>query len=167
MSRRILVVVLIMFAMTFASVIVSAKPDFNGSWLLNKDRSIGIQPGMEMNITIKRDGDKLEVVTKIKTAQGERVINDIFVLDEKEMDFTPQQPNSKGKRTAKWLPRGNGIMVTDHITTETDKGTVKSQVVRKWVISPDGKELITDMYIDDQRGELVPIRRVFAKNTLN
>ena len=83
------------------------------------------------------------------------------------MDFTPQQPKSKGKRTGKWLPRGNGIIITDVITVETDKGPNTVLVERKWVISPDGKELITDRFTEDQNGARIPVRRVFVKNSLN
>jgi hypothetical protein len=165
MSRKVSLIILTTVMMMFVSAIVFAKPNFSGSWLLNKDKSIGLQPGMDMSVTIKHEGDKIEAETKVVTAQGERVIKDTYILDGKEVDFTPQQPNSKGKRKAEWLPRGNGIMITDITTTETDKGTVTSQVIRKWILSPDGKELISDMFIDDQRGSF-NIRRVFVKNTL-
>lgn len=164
MSRKILVSVLVIAAMSFVSTIVFAKPDFNGTWLLNKDRSISVQAGMDMKVTIKHEGDKIEAETYVKDARGERTSKDMYVLDGKEVDFTPQQPNSKGKRKAEWLPRGNGIMITDVTTTETDKGAVTAQVVRKWTLSPDGKELISDMFIDDPRGSF-NVRRVFDKNT--
>ena len=163
MSRKILVSVLVIIVMMFVSTIVFAKPDFTGKWILNKDKSIGLQPGMDMSVTIKQEGDKIEAETKVITAQGERVIKDTYILDGKEVDFTPQQPNSKGKRKAEWLPRGNGVMITDITTTETDKGMVTSQIIRKWILSPDGKELISDMFVDDQRGSF-NVRRVFAKN---
>lgn len=165
MSRKILVSIFVIAAMTYVSTIVFAKPDFTGSWMLNKDKSIGLQPGMDMSVTIKQEGDKLEVETKVVTTQqGEQVIKETFMLDGKEMDFTPQQPKSKGKRTGVWLPRGNGILISDTITTETDKGTVVTQMERKWIISPDGKELITDRYVEDANGARIPVRRVFNKN---
>jgi hypothetical protein len=167
MSRKILVCFFVVTVMSFVSVTSFAKPDFNGSWILNKDRSIGLQPGMDMAVTIKQEGDKLEVETKVVTTQqGEQLIKETFVLDAKEVEFTPTQPKSKGKRTAKWLDRGNGILVTDVITVETDKGTNTILIERKWVISPDGKELITDRFLEDQNGARIPVRRVFAKNTL-
>lgn len=163
MSRKILVVVLLTVAMMFVSAIAFANPDFSGSWTLNKDKSIGLQPGMEMNLTVKQVGNKIEVETKVVTTQGERILNDVFMLDEKETDFTPTQPNSKGKRTGKWLPRGNGIVVTDVVTAETDKGTVTILTTRKWILSPDGKELISDVYVEDQNGARIPVRRTFVK----
>lgn len=166
MSRKILFGVFIAAVLSFVSFTVFAKPDFTGKWLLNKDKSIGLQPGMEMTVSIKQDGDKLEVETKIVTTQGENVVKETFVLDEKEVEFIPQQPKSKGKRTGKWLPRGNGIIISDVITSETDKGIVVTQVERKWIISPDGKELITDRFVEDPNGARIPVRRVFAKNTL-
>lgn len=165
MSRKILISVLVVAAMSFVSTIVFAKPDFTGNWLLNKDKSDGLQPGMSMSVNIKHNGDTIESETKVVTAQGERVVKETYTLDGKEVDFTPQQPNTKGKRKVEWLPRGNGIMITDVTTTETDKGTVTGQVIRKWTLSPDGKELTSDMFIDDQRGSF-NLRRVFEKNTL-
>lgn len=164
MSRKILVGLFVAALMMFGSVASLAKPDFTGSWILNKDRSIGLQPGMDMSVTIKQEGDKLEVETKVVTTQqGEQVVKETFVLDEKEVEFTPTQPKSKGKRIGRWLPRGNGILISDVITTETDKGTVVTQMERKWIISPDGKELITDRYVEDANGARIPVRRVFVK----
>lgn len=162
MKRKIIVNLLAMAVVMSASVIAFAKSDFNGNWVLNKDKSLGVRAGEDFVMSIKQEGDRIEVETKITTPQGERVVKDLYTLDEKEVDFTPQQPNSTGKRTAKWLPRGNGILVTENIVSETPNGKVNSQFTRKWILSADGKELIIDIYIDDPRGSF-EIKRVFTK----
>jgi hypothetical protein len=74
----------------------------------------------------------------------------------------PQGPAGKGKRTAKWLPRGNGIVVSEETTVETDKGPVTSQLTRKWILSPDGTTLTIDMYHDTPRGQF-ETKRIFIK----
>jgi hypothetical protein len=162
MTRKIILGFLTMVVMMSAFVIAFAKPDFNGSWALNKDKSIGVRASEDFVMSIKHEGDRIEVETKIITPQGERVVKDIYTLDEKEMEFTPQQPKSTGKRAAKWLPRGNGIMVIENIVSETPNGKVNIQFTRKWILSTDGKELIIDIYIDDPRGSF-EVKRVFTK----
>jgi hypothetical protein len=145
----------------------AAAPDFNGIWILDRNRSIGLPPGMEQTMTVAQSGEKMELETKIITAQGERVIKDIYTLDGKEAEFTPQGPQGpagKGKRTAKWLPRGNGILVSEETAVETPKGTVTSQLMRKWIMSPDGTTLTIDMYHDGPNGSF-ETKRIFVRKT--
>src|SRR6185295_16348994 len=99
-------------------------------------------PGIEQTMTVVHVGDKINLETKLVTAEGERVIKDVYTLDGKEVEFTPQGlqgpvGKAKGKRTARWLPGGNGIVVNEESTIETDKGPVTSQPTRKWILSPD------------------------------
>ncbi|HKQ52454.1 MAG TPA: hypothetical protein VJT74_08805 [Pyrinomonadaceae bacterium] len=141
------------------------KPDFSGSWALDKNRSIGLPPGMDQMMTVVQSGDRVELETKLITAQGERVVKDVYTLDGKEAEFTPQGPQGpvgKGKRTAKWLPRGNGIVVNEETTVETPKGPVTSQLTRKWILSPDGTTLTIDMYHDTPNGQF-ETKRIFIK----
>jgi hypothetical protein len=165
--RRILmtgVVVTVVLALGLG-VLGAARPDFSGTWALDRGRSIGLPPGMDQTMTVVHSGDKMELETKLVTAQGERVIKDVYTLDGKEAEFTPQGPQGpagKGKRTAGWLPRGNGIVVNEETTTETDKGPVTSQLTRKWILSPDGTTLTIDMYHDTPRGQF-ETKRIFVK----
>lgn len=145
----------------------SAPPNFSGTWVMDRSRSIGLPPGMEQTMTVSQSGDKIEIETKLTTAQGERIIKDTYTLDGKEAEFTPQGPNGpvgKGKRTARWLPRGNGILVSEETTQETPKGVVTSQLVRKWILSPDGATLTIDMYHDNPNGSY-ETKRIFIKKT--
>ena len=161
--RMTLMVVAVVFSLGFSAL--ADKPDFSGSWALDKNRSIGLPPGMDQTMTVVQSGDKIELETKLVTAQGERVIKDVYTLDGKEAEFTlqgPQGPVGKGKRTAKWLPRGNGIVVSEETTVETPKGPVTSQLTRKWILSPDGTTLTIDMYHDTPNGQF-ETKRIFIK----
>jgi hypothetical protein len=158
-----LMVVAVVFSLGFSAL--ADKPDFSGSWALDKNRSIGLPPGMDQTMTVVQSGDKIELETKLVTAQGERVIKDVYTLDGKEAEFTlqgPQGPVGKGKRTAKWLPRGNGIVVSEETTVETPKGPVTSQLTRKWILSPDGTTLTIAMYHDTPNGQF-ETKRIFIK----
>ena len=143
MKRRAvaLIVTVMMLHICLGAAAQQQKPNFSGAWVMDKSRSIGMPPGMEQTMTITQTGDKIELETKLVTAQGERIIKDSYTLDGKEADFTPQGPqgpSGKGKRKATWLPRGNGIVVNEDATVETEKGPVQTQLTRKWIMSPDG-----------------------------
>ena len=165
--RRIGVTVFVVTVVLSLGLIVPAadKPDFSGTWALDKNNSIGLPPGMDQTMTVVQTGDKIELETKLVTAQGERVVKDVYTLDGKEAEFTPQGPQGpagKGKRKAGWLPRGNGIVVNEETTVETDKGPVTQQLTRKWILSPDGTTLTIDMYHDTPRGQF-ETKRIFVK----
>jgi len=106
-------------------------------------------------MTVTQKEDQMEVETKLIQPGNERVQKDTYVLDGKEHEFTPPVPPNapantpppKGKRTATWLPAGNGITVTDVTTNQTPNGPATTQVVRKWTMS--GDEIIIDMYVDN------------------
>ena len=158
-----LIIVAVVFSL--GSGALADKPDFSGSWALDKNRSIGLPPGMDQMMTVVQSGDKIELETRLITAQGERVVKDVYPLDGKEAEFTPQGPQGpvgKGKRTARWLPRGNGIVVNEETTIETPKGPVTQQLTRKWILSPDGTTLTIDMYHDTPNGQF-ETKRIFIK----
>lgn len=149
------------------SVAGMAAPDFSGTWVMDRSRSIGLPPGMEQTMTVTQTGEHLELETRLITAQGERVIKDTYTLDGKEAEFVPQGPQGpagKGKRTAKWLPRGNGIVVSEETTVETPKGVVTSQLTRKWILSPDATTITIDMYYDGPNGSY-ETKRIFVRKT--
>jgi hypothetical protein len=145
--------------------LAAAKPNFSGSWTMDRARSFGLPRDMNQTLTITQKDDRIELETKLIQPNNERSIKDTFVLDGKEYDFTPlvppNQPPATGKRTAIWLPGDRGIQVTDVTTAETPKGPVKTQTVRKWTISSQG-ELIVDMYVDNPNISY-EAKRIFTK----
>jgi len=74
------------------------------------------------------------------------------VLDGKEYDFTPPAPPNapppKGKRTSNWLPDGNGMIANEVTTAETPKGSVTTNIVKKWTFTAEG-ELTIAMFVDN------------------
>ena len=132
------------------------KPNFAGSWTMDRARSFGLPGNMNQTMTVAQNEEQIDVETKLIQPGNERVQKDTYVLDGKEHDFAPpvppnapaDQPPPKGKRTTTWLPSGNGITVTDVTTAETPKGPVTTQIVRKWTLSGAG-ELVIDMYVDN------------------
>jgi hypothetical protein len=133
------------------SVVAGPKPNFSGTWVMDRGRSFGMPGNMQQTMTVTQAEVQIEVETKLIMPDNERTVKDSYVLDGKEREFTPQAPPNappaKGKRTANWLPNGRGIVVNDVTTSETPNGTVTSQLTRKWTLTNDG-ELTIDMYID-------------------
>jgi hypothetical protein len=145
------------------------KPDFNGAWIMDRERSFGMPGNMQQTMTVSQTADKIEVETKLIMPDNERTVKDTYFLDGKEYEFAPpvppnaapDAPKPKGKRTANWLPGGDGILVTDVTTTETPKGTVTSQVVRKWTFTSDA-ELTIAMFVDGPNGSY-EAKRIFTR----
>ena len=164
MAMKTFLITVTIFALSVLAL-AAAKPDFTGTWKMDRARSYGLPPDMTQVLTIAQKGDQIELETKLIQPNNERTIKDSITLDGKEYDFTPavppNQPPAKGKRTALWLPADRGIQVTDVTTAETPKGPVKTQTVRKWTISNSG-ELIVDMYVDNPNVSY-EARRIFIK----
>ena len=164
MAMKTFLITVTIFVLSVLAL-AAAKPDFTGTWKMDRARSYGLPPDMTQVLTIAQKGDQIELETKLIQPNNERTIKDSITLDGKEYDFTPSvppnQPTAKGKRTALWLPGDRGIQVTDVTTAETPKGPVKTQTVRKWTISNAG-ELIVDMYVDNPNVSY-EARRIFIK----
>ena len=164
MTRTILLMAAAIMALSVVAL-AATKPDFNGTWKLDGQRSYGIPQNMKQILTVTQKDDRIELETKIIQPNNERTVKDTYVLDGKEYDFTPvvapNQPPAKGKRTCVWLPGDRGIQVTDVTTAETPKGPVKTQTVRKWTISGSG-ELVVDMYVDNPNISY-EAKRIFIK----
>lgn len=165
MSRAKIISSVVCLVVAISLGIAAAKPNFSGTWVMDKNGSFGIPPDMEQTMTVTQADDKITVDIKIVTSRGERMINDVYTLDGKEAEFTPQGPSGpsgKGKRSVKWLPNGNGIVVSEETTTDSPNGPVTTQQLRKWTLSADGTRLIIDFHTDSPRGNFES-KRVFVK----
>ena len=164
MARKILLMAAAIMGLSVLAM-AATKPNFSGTWTLDKGRSYGLPGNMSQILTITQTDEKIELETKIIQPGNERTVKDTYNLDGKEYEFTPQAPPNqtppKGKRTVTFLPGDKGIMITEVTTAETPKGPTTTQVVRKWTISSAG-ELIVDMYIDNANGSF-ETKRIFSK----
>ncbi len=139
----------------------ATKPNFGGKWALDKNKSFSNPAGLEQTMTIMQNGDQIKMEAHLKTTRGgEQNVNETYMLDGKEADFTPPAPpNAKGKRKASWLPNGQGILIVDEISVD---GKPVNQITRKWTLATDGKSLTVDYFIDDQKMSYES-KRVFTK----
>ncbi|HKR13723.1 MAG TPA: hypothetical protein VJT15_16785 [Pyrinomonadaceae bacterium] len=172
-KKKLVLTMLLAFAATLLLSLVAfavQKPNFVGSWTMDRGRSFGLPGNMTQTLTVTQKDDQIEVETKLIQPGNERVQKDLYILDGKEHEFAPPVPANappntpapKGKRTATWLPAGNGITVTDVTTAETPKGPTTTQIVRKLTISAQG-ELIIDMYVDNPNASY-EAKRIFKRS---
>jgi len=159
-----------LFVLVFSCLSVAAvKPDFNGAWVMDRQRSFGMPGNMQSTMAVKQTADQIEVETKLIQPDNERTIKDTYILDGKEHEFAPPvPPNAKpdapkptGKRTANWLPNGDGILVTEVTTAVNDKGPATTQVVKKWTFTSEG-ELTIAYYVDGPNGSY-EAKRIFTR----
>ena len=151
-----------------ATAAAAAKANFSGTWVLDLSRSEGLPPGLEQTVTISHEGDKIDLTIKQKTPQGERTINESFMLDGKQADFNPptpppNQPQPRnGKRTARWLPDGGGIEIVDTWDMDTQDGPDTFELKRKFTLAPDGKTFTVEQNFKGALG-LSQTKRVYVK----
>ena len=132
--------------------LAAVKPDFNGAWVMDRERSFGLPGNMQQTMTVKQTGDQIEVETKLIQPGNERSVKDTYVVDGKEYEFspnaTPDDPKPTGKRTASWLPNESGILVKEMTTSKTKDGALATtQVVKKWTFTAEG-EITIAMFVD-------------------
>ena len=155
---------LLVFMLACAVSAAAQKPDFSGNWTMDRARSFGLPGNMTQTLVVTQTANEITLETKLIQPGNERTVKDTFVLDGQEREFTPQAPPGqtppKGKRSANWMPAGNGILVTEVTTSETPKGPVTSQVVRKWTIT--NGELVIAMYVDGPNGSY-EAKRIFTR----
>lgn len=141
------------------------KPDFNGAWVMDRGRSFGLPGNMQQTMTVTQTENQVEVETKLIQPGNERTLRDVFVFDGQEHEFTPptppNAPPAKGKRTSNWLPDGSAMVLNEVVTTETPKGTVTTQITKKWKVNAAG-ELTIDLYVDGPNGSY-EAKRIFIK----
>src|SRR5512141_1800690 len=114
------------------------RPDFSGSWVLDRERSSSNPPGLHQTMTVAHDENRVRIDARLVTPQGEQAVNEEWTLDGVERDFAPPSPpNARGRRKAYWLPMDRGIVVEDTVTVETEKGPGLQQTTRKWTLSAD------------------------------
>jgi hypothetical protein len=168
MKRASMFGILIVLLACCASI-SAQKPDFAGSWTMDRARSLGMPVNMNQTMVVTQAGDEIRVETKLIQPNNERTVNDTYVVDGKERDFSPPVPPNapantpapKGKRTATWMAGNKGILVDEVTVTETPKGPATTKVTRKWTMS--GGELIIDMYVDTPNVSY-EAKRIFKKN---
>lgn len=146
------------------AVAAAAKANFSGTWVLDAAKSAGLRGPSSVTMTVKQDGDKLDVTRKITDQQGDRTTSDTYTADGKEGEFTMQMgPNSqKGKRTVKWSADGSTLEIKETASIERQGQTFDIQTVSKWSLSADGKTLTVDQTRTGPQGEQVS-KRIFNK----
>jgi hypothetical protein len=172
LGKRVVVMSVALAALTVAAAGAAARADFGGTWVLDAARSEGLQPGVAQTLSVKQEGDRVEIELKVKTPQGEQTIKDGYTLDGAEAEFTPppavktftgDMPTlGKGRRTAKRAADGGTFVVTELVDVKTLEGLDTMKAVKTWTLSPDGKTLIIEQRLQTPNG-LAMNKRVFVK----
>ncbi len=148
-----------------ATAAAQTKPNFAGTWVLDAAKSEGLPQGVEETMTVKQDGDKIAIESKLKSPRGERTMTMDFAADGKEGPFTIRMgPNEvTGKRTAKWGADAATVETTETADVPTpDGGTASLKTWRKWTVAADGKTLTVEETRTGPRGEQ-KMKRVYTK----
>ena len=165
MKLRIATASVITLVFALSVTLASAKANFSGTWVMDASKSEGIPNSVQQEMTVVQTDDTIKLETRVKTDEGDFAIADSYVVNGKEVDFvpqTPEGPNGKGKRTAKWTADGNGIEVTEQATFDTPDGQITQQMTRKWTLSADGKSLVIELSAKGPQGA-TNTKRVFTK----
>jgi len=143
----------------------AAKADFSGTWVLDPSKSEGLPPGIEQTLVVRHRGDLVEARNTIKGPQGEQVVEDTYILDGKETDFTPALVGGgkgKGRRTSAWSADGSAFDVSERATFDGPEGEEQVKATRRWSLSADGKTLTIEITLNGPMGEM-KTKRLFNK----
>ena len=163
--KKVTVVAVTILALSLSLAFAAAKANFTGSWVMDNGRSEGVPAEVEQTMTLTLSEDKLVLENRIKTAQGDLTVNDTYIINGKEVEFTQKvnDQESKGKRTSKWLADGSGFESSEEVTRQAGDGTqITQQVTRKWVMAADGKSFTVEMSVKGPNGTQ-QTKRVFVK----
>lgn len=163
--KKVTLATVTMLLLSLSLALAAAKVNFTGTWVMDQSRSEGVPPGVEQTMTLTQSEDKLVLENRIKTEEGDVTVNDTYIINGKEVEFTQKvnDQDSKGKRTSKWLADGSGFESSEEITRTVGDGTqVTQQVTRKWVMAPDGKTFTVEMSVKGPNGTQ-QTKRVFVK----
>ena len=142
------------------------KPNFSGTWQLDTRKSEGVPAEMRQVMTVRQEGNRIDVEVKIAGEAGDRTLTDSYVVTGEETDFTPALIGSggtaKGKRVATWRADGSGFDATEHATVEGEGGNDEIKGKRHWRLAADGKTLTIEMDLEGSQGPLKS-KRVFQK----
>jgi hypothetical protein len=165
MRIKIAIVSLAVLLCAAAAGLAAAKADFNGRWLMDRDKSEGLPKGMDQVMIIKQSGDQINLDTRVlPDDQLGFTQSDVYVANGQAQEFAPKRAgvDGKGKRIVKWTDDGRGLEVAEEVSFDTPQGKLEIQSTRKWLMSADGKTITIEMTQKDQKGE-TRTRRVFTK----
>ena len=89
-----------------SAALAGARPNFSGTWVLDRSRSHSIPPDFQQTLIVTHTGDQLKVETKLSAPQGERSFTEAYTLDSKESEFTPQSLTGPAPGRASASPTG-------------------------------------------------------------
>ena len=163
--KRVTLATVIILTFSLSLSFAVANVNFTGTWVMDKSRSEGVPPGVEQTMTLTQSEDKLILENKITTEDGDNTVNDTYIINGKEVEFS-QKVNgqeSKGKRTSKWLTDGSGFESSEELTREGSDGSqTTQQVTRRWVMAADGKSFTVEMTVKGPDGTR-QTKRTFVK----
>jgi hypothetical protein len=173
MGRYLLLIATLLAAFTTAG---AAPPALSGTWVVDPSRSEGLAPTIKgIELTVGQNGDRVEIVDKFTTTDGERTDKDAYTIDGKEAEYTPvimarfnggsarNVAVGNGKRVATWAPDANGFDLTETFTVETPMGEEQIQTTRKWRLSADGRTLTIEMVVDQGPPQMRNWKYVYTK----
>ena len=167
MRSKLLAAGVALAALALTVSAAAAKANFAGTWVLDVGRSEGLPFGLEQTVTITQNEDKLDLVIKQKTPQGERTVNESFMIDGKQAAFSPPAPPppapqpKNGKRTARWLADG-ALEIHDTWDVDTPDGLDTMEMRRKWTLAADGKTFTVEQSFKGTLG-LSQSKRLYVK----
>lgn len=174
MRRRSLIgfVLVSLITLTTALTAVAAPPNLSGKYKLDAARSEGVPAGMVQVMTVRHNGNEMTVDTKVYPPNDglAGLVTDVFMLNGQETQFkaTRGMGIGVGKRVAKWAEDGKSIEVTEESLIDmpaqgqNPAQQVKIETTRKWMVSPDGKEITIELTQKTPQGEQ-RTKRVFTK----
>ncbi len=154
LATAVLAVIALMAAAMIPAKAYAAKPDFNGTWTLNEEKS-QIGEGRNMpskTLEVKQDKANLTVVRTRTGRDGqERRRESVYSLDGKET--TVEGESRTTVSTAKWSEDGKSLVIRSASSFTREGETFEFKMTETWTLGEGGKSLTIVSESSSSRGE--------------
>lgn len=165
MKKWIVPAMFLVFAASEGFPQAAGKPDFSGTWNINKEKSnLGESGGRftPAKLVVKQAGDSMSIDRIFKVEyEDDRVFNEKLTLDGKECASVIMETIPRTS-TANWSADGNSLTIASTVVFERDGNKFEWKTVEIWTLKEGALNL--DNTSTSQMGEL-KVQLVFDKET--
>jgi len=153
----------------------SPAPDMSGVWIVDKERSSDIEPWRNIHLRITAEPDQVSIGRLLNPRRYTRHDSVTFPTDQTQIEL-PMEASAKWLESphlgvfldgntgqqirANWEEQGRELNVQHLMTVLTSQGASTVEILRHYVLSPDGSELTV---VETRSSRENPITFVFTR----
>lgn len=137
----------------------ASRPDFSGTWVMDREKSPGPMIPEAMSYTIQQRGDTVRIKRYSKTMQGENTSDLVYGLDGKPWKNTATQGGMAVDVSSVLTWEGATLVITSTLLANGQE----IHQVEKWTLGADGMSLTSNRTVEAM-GQSFAATMVFNKS---